>query len=333
MNTFATAAVTDAAAASPDRAAGAPRSAGRRLHLPALMLLVGLAACGGGGSDGGGAAPSPPTAAPVPAPSPGPSPGPSPAPSPTPAPPTGPAPAGYSLVWSDEFDIPGLPDASKWDYDTDRNRAGWWNNERQYYAAARFQNSVVQDGRLRITARRESLSSLPDWGGQAYSSARLVTRGKAQWTYGFFEIRARMPCGQGTWPAIWMLGVGGVWPDDGEIDIMEHRGMDPTRVLGTVHTPTTGGSGNGSIISVPDACTAFHDYQMHWTRNEIAIGIDGVVYHRYPNRGTGRRDWPFDAPQYLLLNIAIGGTLGGAVDDSIFPRTMEIEHVRVWQAP
>ena len=235
-------------------------------------------------------------------------------------------------MWADEFDTPGLPDAARWSYDTERNRLGWWNNERQYYGAARFQNSVVEGGRLHITARREALSSLSDWGGQAYSSARLVTRGKAAWTYGFFEIRAKMPCGTGTWPAIWMLGTGGVWPDDGEIDILEHVGRTPGEILGTVHTPVTGGSGNGSRTALPTACTAFHDFQLHWTADEIAIGVNGNVYHRYRNPRSGRSAWPFDAPQYLLLNIAVGGTLGGAVDDSIFPRTMEVEHVRVWQA-
>jgi beta-glucanase (GH16 family) len=245
---------------------------------------------------------------------------------------SGPAPAGYRLVWADDFDTPGLPDPSRWAYDTDRNRLGWWNNERQYYAAARLANSVVEGGRLRITARREALSSLPDWGGQAYSSARLVTRGQAAWTYGFFEIRAKMPCGTGTWPAIWMLGTGGVWPDDGEIDIVEHVGRTPGEILGTVHTPITGGSGNGSRTALPTACTQFHSYQLHWTADEIAIGVDGRVYHRYRNPRSGRAAWPFDAPQYLLLNIAVGGTLGGAVDDSIFPRTLEVEHVRVWQA-
>lgn len=283
-----------------------------------LAALLPLGACGGGGD----VAPAPPPAAPPPPVAGGP-----------PAPPApGPAPAGYTLVWADEFDTPGLPDATRWAYDTERNRLGWWNGERQYYAAARFQNSVVEGGRLRITAWRESLSSLPDWGGQAYSSARLVTRGNAEWTYGFFEIRAKMPCGTGTWPAIWMLGAGGVWPDDGEIDIVEHVGRNAGEVLGTVHTPLTGGSGNGSRIGLPSACTAFHDYQLHWTADEIAIGVDGAVFHRYRNPRSGRAAWPFDAPQYLLLNIAIGGTLGGAVDDSIFPRTLAIEHVRVWQA-
>jgi beta-glucanase (GH16 family) len=241
-------------------------------------------------------------------------------------------PAGYRLVWSDEFETEGLPDVTRWSYDTHRNRQGWYNNELQYYSAARYENTFVSNGRLRITARRESLSGFSDWGGQRYTSTRLFTLGKAQWTYGYFEVRAKLPCGRGTWPAIWMLGAGGVWPDDGEIDIMEQVGSNPSRILGTVHTPTTGGSGNGSSTQVPDACTAFHNYQMHWTANEIAIAVDGVVYHRYRDPGTGRRAWPFNAPQYLLLNIAIGGTLGGSVDDGIFPVTMEIEHVRVWQA-
>jgi beta-glucanase (GH16 family) len=309
-------------------------AAGRRLAL--LASLLQLAACGGGGAGTSpGAAPAPVAAAPAPAPAPpvaAPTPPATPAPSAPPAS-AGPAPVGYRLVWSDEFELSGLPDATRWAYDTDRNRLGWWNNERQYYAAARFQNSVIEGGRLLITARREALSQLPDWGGQAYSSARLVTRGKAAWTYGFFEIRARMPCGTGTWPAIWMLGTGGVWPDDGEIDIVEHVGRNPNEILGTVHTPITGGSGNGSRTALPSACTAFNSYQLHWTRDEIAIGVNGNVYHRYRNPRTGRAAWPFDAPQYLLLNIAVGGTLGGPVDDAIFPRTMEVEHVRVWQAP
>ena len=295
-------------------------------RLAVMAGCVALAGCGGGGGGSGEPAPRNPALPPVGLPVP-----PPPPPPPPPAP-AGPAPAGYRLVWADEFDTPGLPDATRWGYDTERNRLGWYNNERQYYAAARPENSVVEGGRLRITARREALSSLPDWGGQAYSSVRLITRGKAAWTYGFFEIRAKMPCGTGTWPAIWMLGTGGVWPDDGEIDIVEHVGRNPGEILGTIHTPITGGAGNGSRTPLATACTQFHSYQMHWTADEIAIGVDGRTYHRYRNPRTGRAAWPFDAPQYLLLNIAIGGTLGGAVDDSIFPRTMEVEHVRVWQA-
>ncbi len=120
---------------------------------------------------------------------------------------TGGIPSGFRLVWSDEFDVAGLPDSTKWSYDIERNAAGWYNNELQYYGNARLENSRVENGLLAITARREDLSTagLPDWSGQRYSSARLITRDKATWRYGFIEVRAKLPCGLGTWPAIWML--------------------------------------------------------------------------------------------------------------------------------
>ncbi len=240
-------------------------------------------------------------------------------------------PAGYTLVWSDEFAVNGLPDATKWDYDTANNSTQWFNNELQYYAKNRPENAAVKDGKLLITARLESLSSASDWNRQAYTSARMITRGKVDWTYGFFEIRAKLPCGRGTWPAIWTLGSKGNWPLDGELDIMEQVGSNPTRVFGTAHTQVSGGSGTGAAIQVPDACTAFHNYQMTWTADAIQFGLDNNNYYRYSNPRTGVNTWPFDSPQYLLLNIAIGGTLGGAVDNSIFPVTMEIEYVRVYQ--
>lgn len=311
------------AAQAANRPGRPARPSSRRAATTALLAcLVQLAACGGDPT--ASVAPAPPQApAPVPVPAP--------APSPSANPPY--VPASYRLTWADEFDTPGLPDATRWDYDTERNRLGWYNNELQYYAAARPENTQVVGGRLRITARLESLGGAADWGGQRYTSARLITRGKAAWTYGFFEIRAKLPCGRGTWPAIWTLGTGGIWPDDGEIDIMEQVGSNPSRVFGTVHTRQSGGPGTGAAVQLPDACTAFHDYQMQWTADEIAIGVDGVVYYRYADPRAGNATWPFDRPQYLLLNIAIGGVLGGAVDDGIFPVTMEIEHVRVWQAP
>lgn len=291
----------------------------------AVLAASAVAGCGGGGSDSAQPVASP---APVSAPAPAPVPAPVPVPSP---PPVGNVPAGYTLVWSDEFNANGLPDATRWDYDTQRNPFGWFNNELQYYARNRAENAVVEDGRLRITARLESLVSAPDWGRQRYTSARLITRGKASWTNGFFEIRAKLPCGRGTWPAIWTLGTGGVWPDDGELDIMEHVGSNPTRVFGTVHTQVSRGPGTGSDINVPTACTAFHNYQMTWTQDDIRFAVDGVEYYRYLNPGQGNSTWPFDRSQYLLMNIAIGGVLGGFVDDSIFPVTMEVDYVRVYQ--
>ena len=285
-------------------------TAGLRRVWVALMCVLPLLACGGGaGAEATAFATATPAAA---------------AASPD-------APAGYVLVWSDEFDRDGQPDASRWDYDTGRNLLGWFNNERQYYARARPENALVSNGRLRITARHEDLRSATDWGGQHYTSARLLTRGRADWTYGFFEVRAKLPCGRGTWPAIWTLGSRGVWPDAGEIDLMEQVGSNPSRVFGTVHTLQSGGVGTGAAVQVPDACTRFHNYQRHWTTDALEIGIDGVVHYRYTNARAGASSWPFDAPQFLLINLAIGGDLGGNIDDSIFPVTLEIEHVRVFQ--
>ena len=241
-------------------------------------------------------------------------------------------PSNYTLVWADEFSAGGLPDTGKWAHDTGRNKEGWYNNEKQYYSRPRLENAEVRDGKLIITARKEPMSMEADWGGQAYSSARLITAGKKDWTYGFFEIRAKLPCGQGTWPAIWMLGSQGTWPAGGELDIMEWVGSAPTRVFSTVHTTSgSGGNGSGSATQIADACTAFHNYQMHWTAQQISFGIDGKVHHVYTNAGKGVSQWPFDAPQFLILNLAIGGDLGGTVDDSIFPVRMEVEYVRVYQ--
>ncbi len=243
-------------------------------------------------------------------------------------------PPGYQLVWSDEFSTDGLPDPTKWAYDTGMNKQGWHNAELQYYSAARPQNSVVRDGKLLVIARKEDLSKQADWGGQKYSSVRLITQGKADWTYGYFEIRAKLPCGRGTWPAIWMLNTPVVWPAGGEIDIVEHVGREPGHVFSTLHTTAgNGANGTGNGTQVPDACTAFHTYQLHWTPQQMRFGIDGRVHHTFKNAGTGTAQWPFDTPEFLILNIAVGGHLGGPVDDSIFPVQMEVDDVRVYQAP
>lgn len=243
-------------------------------------------------------------------------------------------PEGYHLVWEDNFDGDGLPDASKWSYDTEANQKGWYNNEKQYYADARLENSRVQDGKLIIAARKEALTSMPDYGGQQYTSARLHTRGKASWTYGFYEIRAKLPCGLGTWPAIWMLGTVGAHPANGEIDIMEQVGKAPTTIEGTIYTAETGAElgGNSSSTQVADACSNFHNYQLTWTPESLVIAVDGVAFHTYANPGT-EAGWPFNNPQYMLLNLAIGGDMTGDIDDAIFdnPVHLEIAHVRVFQ--
>ena len=241
-------------------------------------------------------------------------------------------PAGYALVWSDEFSINGLPDPAKWVHDTGMNKQGWHNRELQYYSGPRAENAEVRDGKLVITARKEQRPTAPDWGGQGYTSARLLTAGKAEWTHGFFEIRAKLPCGKGTWPAVWMLGSQGGWPAGGELDIMEQVGKEPTKLFSTVHTAAgSGAKGSGAATQVLDACSAFHTYQMDWTAQQIRFGIDGKTHFTYTNAGAGKSQWPFDSPQFLILNIAIGGDLGGAIDDSIFPVRMEIDYVRVYQ--
>jgi beta-glucanase (GH16 family) len=163
----------------------------------------------------------------------------------------------------------------------------------------------VANGKLQLTAWNEKLSDAPDFGGQAYTSARLFTRGKSEFTYGFVEVRAKLPCGLGTWPVIWMLGTQGEWPEEGEIDIMEHVGRSKGEVLGSLHTGA-----------------------YNWP-NKTQITAKRIL----PAKNANHHQWPFDDPQYLILNLAIGGFLGGPVDDNIFPVTMEVDYVRVYQKP
>lgn len=248
-----------------------------------------------------------------------------------------PAPSGHVLAWADEFEADGLPDASRWTYDTHANRTGWYNEEAQYYADARPENARIEDGVLIIEARRETMDPAPaDWGGQAYTSARMVST--AAWDEGFIEARAKLPCGRGTWPAIWMLPRDASdWPAGGEIDIMEHVGHRPGVVHASIHTEAYNhvkGTQSTATIEMPDACTAFHRYQVRWTPDEIVFLVDDAPYHRFANDGTGNSaTWPFDKPFHLILNIAVGGFWGGAegIDDAALPQRMEVDYVRVYQ--
>lgn len=236
----------------------------------------------------------------------------------------------YSLVWSDEFDYTGLPDESKWNYDIGGH--GWGNNELQFYTRSRAENARVEDGHLIIEARREK------WEGRDYTSARLVTKGKGDWQYGKIQVKARIPSGLGTWPAIWMLGSNTPlkWPDDGEIDIMEHVGYDQGRVHGSIHCRKyhhSIGTQKTANVTVPDASEAFHIYEVEWDKDSVRVGMDGSHYFRFANERSGYEAWPFDNKMYLLLNVAVGGNWGGAkgVDSTIWPRRMEIDYVRVYQ--
>jgi beta-glucanase (GH16 family) len=249
-------------------------------------------------------------------------------------------PAGFELVWSDEFSTPGLPDKTKWDYDVFRNAEGWFNNEKQYYSAGRMENARVENGNLIIEARKETLSAAdyPDWGKQEYTSARLITKGLGDWTYGFFEIRAKLPCGVGTWPAIWMLPSADIeWPKGGEIDIMEHVGFEPGVIHHSVHTSAYNfgrGTQKTTKRTIEDACDVMHKYQLLWMPEFLLFGIDDKPNFLYKKDSDKASKWPFDKPQHLLLNIAVGGSWGGqkGVKASAFPAQMEIDYVRVYQA-
>ncbi len=243
-------------------------------------------------------------------------------------------PAGYSLVWSDEFSGSGLPDATKWSDDTNANTFDPGNGELEYYTAGRTQNEHLSGGMLYITAVKEDMTGQPNYAGQHYSSARIITRNKASWLYGYFEVRAMLPCGAGAWPAIWTLGTGGSWPSDGEIDIMEQLGKDPNTIYGTVHdTSNQPHNGDGNHTTAANACGSFHNYELTWTAETIQIAVDGVVYDTYTNAHTGTDQWPFGESQYLLLNLALGGSWAGPVDDGALPESMVVDYVRVYQKP
>jgi beta-glucanase (GH16 family) len=240
----------------------------------------------------------------------------------------------YKLVWSDEFDYEGLPDETKWGYDV--GGRGWGNRELQYYTEG--ENVEVKDGFLVITARKE------EYYGNDYTSTRLITKGKGDWLYGKIEISAKLPSGRGTWPAIWMLPtrtIYGGWPRSGEIDIMEHVGFAQGEIHGTIHTEAYNhmkGTQIGKSVTREDVSEAFHKYSLEWFPDKIKIFIDDKLYFVYkPSNMINcpkSEEWPFDNEFHLIMNIAVGGSWGGAqgVDDSIFPQEMVVDYVRVYQA-
>jgi beta-glucanase (GH16 family) len=238
------------------------------------------------------------------------------------------APAGWTLVFSDEFDRPGALDPAKWGYETGYIR----NKEAQYYTT-RPENVRVEAGNLVIEGRKEAYQ------GFGYTSASVNTQGRFEFLHGRVEVRAKLAAGVGAWPAIWMLGtsrsqVG--WPACGEIDIMENVGFDPLRIHASVHTAAYNhviGTQKTAIVSVADPSAGFHVYAMEWYADRIDIFVDGEKYFTFRNEGTGSRTWPFDKPHYLLINLAIGGGWGGqkGIDDSIFPQRYLIDYVRIFQ--
>jgi beta-glucanase (GH16 family) len=232
-------------------------------------------------------------------------------------------------VWQDEFNIGVSPDATKWTFET--GGSGWGNNELQYYTSG--VNSSISGGNLIISAKKETFL------GRDYTSARMITKGKGDWLYGRFEVKAKIPKGRGTWPAIWMLSsdnIYGNWPSSGEIDIMEHVGYDVNKIHCSVHTSAynhTRGTQKTSTKFITDATDAFHIYRIDWTPYAVRGYIDGLPYFEFLNNNTGFTAWPFNKPFHLLLNVAVGGNWGGlqGVDNTAFPTTMQVDYVRVYK--
>lgn len=239
---------------------------------------------------------------------------------------TGPEIDYTNLVWSDEFNVDGAPDATKWNYDLGRgpNNDGWGNNEKQNYTTS-ASNVIVEGGSLKITAKKEAS------GGVDYSSTRLKSDGKFKFTYGKIEIRAKLPIGKGTWPAIWMLGSNFLtkpWPACGEIDIMEHVGNNQNVILSTLHYPGHfGGGGNTGSKTIPNVSTEFHVYKAIWSPKSVTTYVDDVQIHKVANDNT----LPFNSDFFLILNVAMGGNLGGTIDPAFTQSTMEIDYVKVYQ--
>ena len=240
------------------------------------------------------------------------------------------APAGYKLVWQDEFNSGSELNAADWTHEV--QGSGWVNNELQNYVNHRTPEgqlvTEIRGGKLRITALKEN--------GKIYSG-RVYAKVKQGWTYGYIEASIKLPKGKGTWPAFWMMPVNfRSWPADGEIDIMEEVGYHPNYVSSSLHANAHVHSNNTQVtheMLCQGAEDDFHTYAIEWTHDNITTYVDGRVQLSYDNRGLGRDDWPYDDPFYVILNLAWGGSWGGmnGVDESALPATMEVDYVRVFQ--
>ncbi|ENM5843892.1 glycoside hydrolase family 16 protein [Vibrio mimicus] len=256
----------------------------------------------------------------------------------------------WQLVWNDEFNYQGLPDPKKWGYEEGFIR----NNEEQYYTVNRIENARVENGNLVIEGRKETYSNAnyqadsDDWRINRkegkYTSASITTLGKASWTYGKIEVRAKLPQGKGVWPAIWTLGENRIppigesktgtvtWPFCGEIDIMEFVGKEPNHIYGTIHFADLNNkhkSDGGKIDFKLPPVNDFHTYTAEWNKDNIKFFIDGKMYHTADT--TKSINNAFDKPHYLLINLALGGAWGGELDENILPQKYLVDYVRVYQ--
>jgi beta-glucanase (GH16 family) len=248
----------------------------------------------------------------------------------------GPAGAGYRIVWEDDFDGTSL-DPQRWEAQIGTgcpSLCGWGNGELQYYRA---ENATVSGGFLTITAKEEA------YGGRSYTSARLRTKDLGDWRYGRFEMRAKLPIGQGLWPAFWMLPtdeVYGGWPYSGEIDILEYVGQSPSSMFGTIHYGGPASTYVAQNYTLPSGTfhDEFHTFALEWEPNEMRWAVDGVVFgcngSWFSNAADASYPAPFDQPFHLLLNLAVGGNLPGPPDGTtVFPQELVVDWVRVWQRP
>ena len=227
-----------------------------------------------------------------------------------------------NLVWSDEFNTDGAPDQTKWSYDL--GAGGWGNGELEYYTN-RSNNVLVSNGTLKIIAKKETFN------GSDYTSARLISKNKFAFTFGRVEAKAKLPSSAGTWPAIWMLGsnIDAVtWPSCGEIDIMEQNGSDKNKVYGTLHYPGHfGGGGIGNTTTISGASTDFHIYALDWSPTTIKMYVDNQLYFSFANTTSV----PFNHDFFCILNLAMGGSLGGTVSSSFTSDVMEVDYIRVYK--
>lgn len=235
-----------------------------------------------------------------------------------------------NLVMSEEFDTEGAPNNALWNYEIGTGNNGWGNNELQYYTD-RTENIKVENGYLLISANKE------DYNGSSYTSSRITTQGLFEQTHGRFEARIRVPYGKGLWPAFWLLGSDcetNIWPQCGEIDIMEYLGDNPDTVFGSVHGP---GYSAGDAVTKEYTLendrfdTGFHVFGIEWTPDYINYYVDDVLYQQItPADVPG--EWVFNNPFYIILNVAVGGNFPGAPNsETVFPQTMLVDYVRVYQ--
>jgi len=235
-----------------------------------------------------------------------------------------------NLVMSDEFDSEGAPNSQLWNFEIGNGENGWGNQELQYYTD-RTENVKVENGFLLITAQEESYE------GSAYTSARITTKGKFDQQYGRFEARIRLPYGKGIWPAFWLLGNDcdqNIWPQCGEIDIMEYLGDSPATIFGSVHGPgySAGEAETKEYTLDGDRFdTGFHVFGIEWGPEYINYYVDGDLYNQItPDDVSG--EWVFDHPFYIIMNIAVGGSFPGSPnEETVFPQTMVVDYVRVYQ--